>query len=119
MLDLKNVEFNILTLPVSAICEIPEVILDLAETINFGEVYIRSESTKCIKLINTSSLLHAQFKILEQDEQSKSWGIFTCQTYSGKIYNFFYKLLYILKNINNIKLNLFRLQYNHSKNKIK
>jgi len=74
-----------LTLPVTAVCEIPEVIIDPSDELNFEKVYIRAETIKTIKLINTSSTLNAQFQILPQDETSKTWGVLTSQTDSGKI----------------------------------
>jgi len=74
-----------LTLPVTAVCEIPEVIIDPSDELNFEKVYIRAETIKIIKLINTSSSLNAQFQILPQDDTSKTWGLLSCQTDSGKI----------------------------------
>jgi hydrocephalus-inducing protein len=85
LMDMEDIGYDMLTLPITAVCEIPEVIIDPSDELNFEKVYIRAETIKTIKLINTSNSLNAQFQILPQDETSKTWGILTCQTDSGKI----------------------------------
>ena len=85
LLDMLGIGFDMLTLPVSGICEVPEVEIEPMELLDFGNVYIRQEVTQTIKLHNTSNLLSTQFKINKQDEPSKAWGELTCDQQSGQI----------------------------------
>ena len=75
LLDMIGIGFDMLTLPVSGICEVPEVEITPMELLDFGNVYLKQEVALPIKLHNTSSLLSTQFKINKQDEQSKEYGI--------------------------------------------
>ena len=85
LLDMLGIGFDMLTLPVSGICEVPEVEIKPMDLLDFGIVHIREEVTKTITLRNTSNLLSTQFKINKQDEQSKAWGELTCDQQSGQI----------------------------------
>ena len=85
LLDMIGIGFDMLTLPVSGICEVPEVEITPMELLDFGNVYLKQEVTLPIKLHNTSSLLSTQFKINKQDEQSKGYGELTCDQQSGQI----------------------------------
>ena len=85
LLDMLGIGFDMLTLPVCGICEVPEVEIEPMELLNFGNVYIRQEVYQTIKLHNTSNLLSTQFKVMKQDEQSKGWGELTCDQQSGQI----------------------------------
>ena len=85
LLDMLGIGFDMLTLPVSGICEVPEVEIKPMDLLDFGVVHIREEVTKTITLRNTSNLLSTQFKINKQDEQSKAWGELTCDQQSGQI----------------------------------
>ena len=80
-----GIGFDMLTLPVSGICEVPEVEITPMELLDFGNVYLKQEVTLPIKLHNTSSLLSTQFKINKQDEQSKGYGELSCDQQSGQI----------------------------------
>ena len=85
LLDMLGIGFDMLTLPVSGICEVPEVEITPMELLDFGNVYLKQEVTLPIKLHNTSSLLSTQFKINKQDDQSKGYGELTCDQQSGQI----------------------------------
>ena len=85
LLDMIGIGFDMLTLPVSGVCEVPEVEIIPMDLLDFGTVHIREEVTKTITLRNTSNLLSTQFKINKQDEQSKAWGELTCDQQSGQI----------------------------------
>ena len=85
LLDMIGIGFDMLTLPVSGICEVPEVEITPMELLDFGNVYLKQEVTLPIKLHNTSSLLSTQFKINKQDDQSKGYGELTCDQQSGQI----------------------------------
>jgi hydrocephalus-inducing protein len=85
LLDMIDIGFDMLTLPITAVCEIPEVIIEPSEVLDFGEVYIREEKWLTIKLTNTSSTLTALFQVNPQDEPSKTWGLLFFETESGQI----------------------------------
>jgi hydrocephalus-inducing protein len=63
LLDMDSIGNDMLTLPITAICEIPEIIIEPHDIVNFGNVYIYTEKTETIKLINTSKTL-AQFEVV-------------------------------------------------------
>ncbi|MCQ2815786.1 MAG: hypothetical protein MJ252_00825, partial [archaeon] len=85
LLDMKNIGYDMLTLPVSGICEVPEVVIEPMDVLDFGEVYIRQKVHKKITLRNTSSTLSTQYTIKKQDDQSKNWGLITVDNESGEI----------------------------------
>ena len=81
--DVEGVGEGLLSIPVIANCQPPDVRLK-NEELKFGNCFIRYNYEHEICLVNSSDQM-CRFKIMEQDEQSKAVATFEVESYEGVI----------------------------------
>ena len=74
---------DLLRIPILAECCVPKVSL-LADTLDFGECFLRYDYTLTLTLANESKL-PAKFEVLPQDDQSKGLAMYTAEPTKGDI----------------------------------
>lgn len=75
LLDMKGIGFDMLTLPVSGECKIPEIVIEPSDVLNFGTISIGKAETKQIVLRNPDSTLNSQFEIEKPDDSNNNVSI--------------------------------------------
>ena len=77
LLDMEDIGYDMLTLPISGECKIPEIIINPENELPFEGSYIGKRDCKEIVLFNPHKSLQSQFEVLPQDEGSKTAGEFS------------------------------------------
>ena len=85
LMDMTDIGYDMLTLPVCAVCDIPTVKIEPADEVQFETVFIRDEVTRTIKLNNESDNLSAKFEVKAQEEITKTWAIVKTNVEKGEI----------------------------------
>eukprot|EP00434_Breviolum_minutum_P033123 symbB.v1.2.029308.t1/scaffold3193.1/size61566/3 len=71
VVDLDGVGQELASIPIQARCAVPQVALEPAEHVHYGDIFIRYPSHQTIVLNNTSAL-PAKFQILPQDDTTRA-----------------------------------------------
>ena len=82
--DVRGVGKDLLMIPISATCEVPLVTARDRE-LAYGECFLRFAETRDLVLVNHSSNLFARYRIIPQDEYSKSLASFHSEEFTGVI----------------------------------
>ena len=86
LLDMEGIGFDMLTLPVSGECKIPDITINPSDTLSFDTVYIFKPETRKITLYNPDKQLTSQYDI-ENPAETNQNGNGSLQVYplDGKI----------------------------------
>lgn len=71
VVDLDGVGQELASIPIQARCAVPQVALEPAEHVDYGDIFIRYPSHQTMVLNNTSAL-PAKFQIMPQDESTRA-----------------------------------------------
>lgn len=87
LMDMEDIGYDMLTLPVSGECKIPEIKIDVENEIAFGKVYIGKPENSAITLINTHKTLMSQYEIvnLDTDNSNNQYGKIEVDNQKGNI----------------------------------
>ena len=81
--DVEGVGEGLLSLPISAECQVPDVIVE-KDNIEFGECFMRYPYQQTLTLVNESDL-YAKYEVVEQDEYSQAVASYNADAFKGTI----------------------------------
>jgi hydrocephalus-inducing protein len=84
VVDIDGVGQDMLSIPITAIAQVPKVEIKPADLLDFGEIFLRNPDTLGIQLINNSDL-KAKFQVLPQNDEYKVLAMYKVEPESGII----------------------------------
>ncbi|KAJ1445550.1 hypothetical protein M885DRAFT_473458 [Pelagophyceae sp. CCMP2097] len=84
VVDVAGVGEALLSIPISAECQVPDVTLAEAD-VDFGPCFVRYPYERELVLVNSSDALAARYEVAAQEPQTAALGEYTCAARKGVI----------------------------------